>query len=121
VPHCSELRFVQAGRNRLLLIAKNMTTRQLLRYGPGIALFDLLYVAYGLLRLRTLSPLRGRLDGLRLWRSMRREGASGRSPVDLAPATRFNEVMRRRGAWGHLATGNSDRLQPETADLVAWR
>jgi GT2 family glycosyltransferase len=121
VPHGSELRFVQAGRNRLLLIAKNMTTRQLLRYGPGIALFDLLYVAYGLLRLRTLSPLRGRLDGLRLWRSMRREGASGRSPVDLAPATRFNEVMRRRGAWGHLATGNSDRLQPETADLVAWR
>jgi GT2 family glycosyltransferase len=121
VPHGSELRFVQAGRNRLLLIAKNMTTRQLFRYGPGIALFDLLYIAYGLLRLRTLSPLRGRLDGLRLWRSMRRAGASGRVALDLAPATKFSEVMRRRGAWGRLATTSSEKSRKETANLVAWR
>jgi GT2 family glycosyltransferase len=121
VPHGSELRFVQAGRNRLLLIAKNMTTRQLLRYAPGIALFDLLYVAYGLLRLRTLSPLRGRLDGLRLWRSMRRAGASGRVALDLAPATKFSEVMRRRGAWGQLATASSEESRQEAANLVGWR
>lgn len=121
VPHGSELRFIQAGRNRLLLIAKNMTTRQLLTYGPGIALFDLMYVAYGLVRMRTLSPLRGRWDGLRLWRSMRRSGASGRRPVELARATGFREVMRRRGAWGRFATRNPDNPQAEAASEVAWR
>lgn len=120
VPHGSELRFVQAGRNRLLLIAKNMTTRQLLRYGPSIFMFDLLYVTYGLLRLRTLSPLRGRWDGLRLWRSMRRSGASGRRPVDLARATGFREVMRRRGAWG-FATAYSDAPMSGAASKVSWR
>ncbi len=120
VPHGSELRFVQAGRNRLLLIAKNMTTRQLLRYGPEIVLFDFLYVTYGLLRLRTLSPLRGRWDGLRLWRSMRRSGALGRRPVDLAPATGFREVMRRRGAW-RFATGTSGDSSSEAASAVAWK
>jgi GT2 family glycosyltransferase len=120
VPHGSELRFVQAGRNRLLLIAKNMTTRQLLEYGPGIVLFDLLYVAYAVLRLRTLSPLRGRWDGLRLWRSMRRAGAAGRRPVALAQTTGFREVLRRRGAW-RFATGSSDDSQSKPASTVAWR
>lgn len=120
VPHGSELRFVQAGRNRLLLIAKNMTRRQLLRHGPDIILFDILYVAYGLVRLRTLSPLRGRWDGLRLWRSMRCSGALGRRPVDLAPATGFREVMRRRGAW-QFATGSSDGPSAGAASAVAWR
>jgi GT2 family glycosyltransferase len=120
VPHGSELRFVQAGRNRLLLIAKNMTTRQLLEYGPGIALFDLLYVAYAIVRLRTLSPLRGRWDGLRLWRTMRRAGAAGRRPVALAPTTGFREVMRRRGAW-RFATGSSGDSQSEAASTIAWR
>jgi len=121
VPHGSELRFIQAGRNRLLLIAKNMTTRQLLRHGPSIVLFDLLYVAYGLLRLHTLSPLRGRWDGLRLWRSMRRSGAPGRCPVDLARATGFREVMRRRGAWGRFATGPSGDSTSGAASAVAWK
>jgi len=120
VPHLSELRFVQAGRNRLLLIAKNMTTRQLLRHGPSIILFDLLYVTYGLLRLRTLSPLRGRWDGLRLWRTMRRSGAPGRRHVDLAPATGFREVMRRRGAW-RFATGSSGDPPSGAESAVAWR
>jgi GT2 family glycosyltransferase len=121
VPHGSELRFIQAGRNRLLLIAKNMTTRQLLRYGPEIVLFDLLYVAYGLVRLRTLSPLRGRWDGLRLWRSMRRSGAPGRRSVDLARATGFREILRRRRAWGRFATGSSDDSPSHVASSVAWR
>jgi GT2 family glycosyltransferase len=121
VPHGSELRFVQAGRNRLLLIAKNMTTRQLLRHGPSIVLFDLLYVAYGLLRLHTLSPLRGRWDGLRLWRSMRCSGAPGRRPVDLARATGLREVMRRRGVWRRFATGPSGDSTSGAASAVAWK
>jgi len=120
VPHGSELRFVQAGRNRLLLIAKNMTTRHLLRYGPSIALFDLLYVAYGLVRLRTLSPLRGRWDGLRLWRSMRRSGAPGRHPVDLARPPRFRDVLRRREAW-RFATSYSGDSPSGATSTAAWK
>jgi GT2 family glycosyltransferase len=120
VPHGSELRFLQAGRNRLLLIAKNMSTPQLLRHGPEIVLFDLLYVTYALLRLRTLSPLRGRWDGLRLWRSIRRSGAPGRRPVALAQATRFREIMRRRGAW-KFATGSSHDPQSDAASAITWR
>jgi GT2 family glycosyltransferase len=120
VAHGSELRFVQAGRNRLLLIAKNMTTRQLIRHGPGIILFDVLYVAYGLLRLRTLAPLRGRWAGLRLWRSVRRSGAPGRRAVNLARPTRFREVMRRRAAW-RFATASARDPAEGPADLVAWK
>jgi GT2 family glycosyltransferase len=120
VPHGSELRFVQAGRNRLLLIAKNMTTHQLLRYAPDIILFDLLYVTYALLRLRTLSPLRGRWDGLRLWRSMRRSGAPGRRPVDLARPPRFRDVLRRREAW-RFATSYSGDSPSGATSAAAWR
>jgi GT2 family glycosyltransferase len=119
VPHGSELRFVQAGRNRLLLIAKNMTARQLLEYGPKMIMFDLLYVAYGVLRLRTLAPLRGRWDGLRLWRAMRRSGSAGRRRVDLAPARGFGEVMRRREAW-RFATPSSSDLQSPAGGAVSW-
>jgi GT2 family glycosyltransferase len=120
VPHGSELRFVQAGRNRLLLIAKNMSTSQLVKHAPGILLFDLLYVTYGVLRLRTLSPLRGRWQGLRLWRSMRRAGASTRRPVDLARAPRFRDVLRRREAW-RFATSYSGDSPPGAASAAAWR
>ncbi len=105
VPYGSEMRFVQAGRNRLLLIAKNMSTDQLLRYGPRIFMFDLLYVLHGLLRVRTLSPLRGRWQGLRLWRSMRRAGAPGRRSVELTRTPGFREVIRRRNAFRFATNG----------------
>ncbi len=120
VPHDSELRFVQAGRNRLLLISKNMSTRQLVRFAPGIFLFDLLYVTYALLRLRTLAPLRGRWQGLRLWRSMRRAGAPGRQPIDLARPPRFRDVLRRREAR-RFATSYSGDSPSGAASAAAWR
>lgn len=120
VSHGSELRFVQAGRNRLLLIAKNMTTRELIRNAPGIILFDLLYMSYGVLRLRTLSPVRGRWDGLRMWSSMRRSGASDRRAVELEPPTGFKEVLRRRRAW-RFASGQPPGPHSGTASTVAWR
>jgi GT2 family glycosyltransferase len=120
VPHGSELRLVQAGRNRLLLISKNMSTRQLVRYAPGILLFDLLYVGYALLRLRTLSPLRGRWQGLRLWRSTRRAGSPTRRPVDLARPARFRDVLRRREAW-RFATSYSGDSPSGAASAAVWR
>jgi GT2 family glycosyltransferase len=108
VPYGSKARFVQAGRNRMLLIAKNMSTRQLLRYGLSIVMFDVLYVVYTLLRAHTLSPLRGRWQGLRLWRSMRRAGAPTRRPVELERAPRFSEVIRRRQAVRFATNDSTD-------------
>jgi GT2 family glycosyltransferase len=108
VPYGSKARFVQAGRNRMLLIAKNMSTRQLLRYGLSIVMFDVLYVVYTLLRAHTLSPLRGRWQGLRLWRSMRRAGALTRRPVELERTPRFSEVIRRRQAVRFATNDSTD-------------
>jgi GT2 family glycosyltransferase len=116
VPYGSTARFVQAGRNRMLLIAKNMSTRQLLRHSFTIVTFDVLYVVYTLLRARTLSPLRGRWQGLRLWRSMRRAGAVARRPVELERPPRFSEVIRRRQA-ARFAT--NDSTDPATVATIA--
>jgi GT2 family glycosyltransferase len=115
IPHGSDSRFFQAGRNRLLLLAKNLDRRQLLLYGPQIILFDLVYLAYASLRLRTLAPLRGRVAGVRMWRTMRAAGAPGRAPVALAPAVSFRSVLARRRSWA-LASGDSD----EAGANPAW-
>lgn len=116
VPHGSDLRFFQAGRNRLLLLAKNLDTAQLIQCGPQIVLFDLLYLAYALTRMRTLAPLRGRVAGIRMWRTMRAAGAPGRVRVELAPAASFRSVLARRRSW-RLASGDV----VEAAADVAWQ
>ena len=81
-------KYLLVGRNRVRLLARNMTRRQLARSLPAIVLYDCAYVAYVALRDRTLAPLRGRLDGLRHWRGWRRETAASRREVELEPALR---------------------------------
>lgn len=105
IPHGSELRLYQAGRNRLLLIAKNLNTRQLLRALPGIVTFDLAYVAYAAVRFRTLAPLRGRLAGLRGWAAARAAGAAGRRPVTLSAAQPLRAALARRRSWQRARSG----------------
>ena len=116
IPHGSDLRFFQAGRNRLLLIAKNLDTRQMITFGPQIVLFDLLYVSYAAVRLRTLTPLRGRVAGLRMWSAMRAAGAAGRAHVELAPPVSFRSVLARRRSW---RLGSAEIV--EAAADVAWQ
>jgi GT2 family glycosyltransferase len=79
-------KYFLVGRNRVRLLARNATRRQLLRALPGIVLYDSAYVAYVAARDQTLAPLRGRLAGLRDWRRLRRETAASRHEVALAPA-----------------------------------
>jgi GT2 family glycosyltransferase len=79
-------KYFLVGRNRVRLLARNATRRQLLRALPGIVLYDSAYVSYAAIRDRTLAPLRGRLAGLRQWRSLRSETAASRREVALAPA-----------------------------------
>jgi len=82
----SRRKYWLVGRNRMWLLARNMTGRQLARALPGLVLYDLAYVLYVALTDRTLAPLTGRLAGLRGWRTMRAERRAERRPVELAPA-----------------------------------
>jgi hypothetical protein len=82
----SRRKYWLVGRNRMWVLARNMTGRQLARALVGILLYDLAYVVYVALTDRTLAPLTGRLAGLRGWRSMRAERRGARREVALAPA-----------------------------------
>jgi GT2 family glycosyltransferase len=101
----TRLKYFLAGRNRVWLLARNATSWQLVRGLPGILAYDLAYVIYAAVRDRTLAPLRGRLSGLRSWRTVRREATSRGAAVTLRPASRgwvkslrMHRAYRRLGA-----------------------
>lgn len=97
--HFSEEKYFVGGRNRVRLLAKNADRRLLLRSGPAMLAYDLLYVAFVALRDRTLAPLRGRLAGLRDWRRYRAAGAPTRRPVALPRSSGVRGALRRRRTW----------------------
>jgi GT2 family glycosyltransferase len=96
--HASSFKHFHVGRNRVRLLAKNAPGRQLARYGPLMIAYDGAYVAFAAVADRTLAPLRGRLRGLREWRSYRRE-ARARRPVALAPIRGVRAALERRSSW----------------------
>lgn len=102
--HGSAFKYRLVGRNRVRMLARNMTTRHLLRHGAAIVAYDVAYVAYAAVKDRTLAPVRGRLAGLREWRAYRREGRTARRPVELARTGGTRAALRRRGAWQVGAT-----------------
>jgi GT2 family glycosyltransferase len=102
--HNSPFKHFHVGLNRTRMLAKNADTRHLIRYGPAIVAYDLAYVAYACARDRTLAPLRGRLRGLREWRTYRRAGRRD-APVPLEPARGFRAALRRRSATISSSTG----------------
>jgi GT2 family glycosyltransferase len=107
VGHASDQRYFHVGLNRVRCIAKNADGRMLRRYGLAAIGYDLAYVAYVAFADRTLAPLRGRVRGLREWRTYRRAG-SPRRPVELAPVRGLRAALLRRAAWGrHSARSRS--------------
>ena len=96
--HGSSLKYFHVGLNRVRMLAKNADGRQLRRYGPAMIGYDLAYVVFAALTDRTLAPLRGRMQGLREWRTYRRAGAA-RRPVELAPTRGLRAALARRAAW----------------------
>jgi GT2 family glycosyltransferase len=99
MPHGSSAKYFHVGRNRVRIIAKNATTRHLLRYGIPMLLYDLGYVVFVALRDRDLAPLRGRLRGLREWSRYRHAGDASRRPVDLERVRGIRAALSRRRAW----------------------
>lgn len=97
--HKSSLKYRLVGRNRVRMLAKNATTRQLARHCAAIVTYDLAYVAYVGMTDRTLAPLRGRLEGLREWRRYRRLGTSSRRAVALCKSRGLRGALQRDRAW----------------------
>jgi GT2 family glycosyltransferase len=101
----SPTKYFLVGRNRVRLLARNATAAQLTRSLPGILLYDLAYVVYVALSDRTLAPLRGRLAGLREWRSLRRESRESRCRVALSPAgSGWLKALRQHHAYRTLGS-----------------
>jgi GT2 family glycosyltransferase len=106
----SSAKYYMVGRNRIRVLARNATTSQLLLALPAIVLYEIAYVLYAALRDRTLAPVRGRLAGLRDWRSWRREMAPRRQPVKLGSASRgFLAALRMQRAYRGFAAREARR------------
>ncbi|MDQ3741830.1 MAG: glycosyltransferase family 2 protein, partial [Actinomycetota bacterium] len=82
--HGSDFKYFHVGRNRVRLLARNADRRHLLRRGAAMLAYDIGYVTYVAVVDRSLAPLRGRIAGLKEWRSLRAEGSALRRPVELA-------------------------------------
>ena len=90
----SELQFYHVGRNRIRTLAKNAPASLLRRNALRILIYDAGYVSYAAVRRRSLAPLRGRLDGLRDWRTFRARTPLAQAP--LIPAGSFAAALRRQ-------------------------
>ena len=93
--HGSSVKYYWSGRNRVRVLARNATRRQLGRWGLAMLAFDFAYVGFVLVRDRSTAPVRGRVDGLRQWRADRHAGASDRRAVELTPFLGFRAAARR--------------------------
>jgi GT2 family glycosyltransferase len=93
--HGSKAKHLHVGRNRVRMLAKNASGRQLLRRLPAIVAYDLLYVAHAAVADRTLAPLVGRLRGIGDWRAYRQVGRAQRREIELSPAPGVRDARRR--------------------------
>jgi GT2 family glycosyltransferase len=93
--HGSAAKHLLVGRNRVRMLAKNATTRQLrLRLLPMVG-YDVLYIAYVAATRRTLAPLTGRLRGLSEWGIYREAGRAGRRELRLPPSPGLRAALGR--------------------------
>jgi len=104
--HASDEKYFLVGRNRVRLLAKNATARQLAVYGAPAVAYDLAYVLFVLVTRRSLAPLHGRLRGLREWRRYRASAPSPRQSVRLARPRGLRAALRRNRSWSG-STGSS--------------
>jgi hypothetical protein len=97
--HGSARKYFHVGRNRVRVLARNADAAHLRRWGLLIVAYDIAYVTFVAVADGSLAPLRGRIAGLREWRSLRAEGAPRRRPVPLERPTGPLAALRRRRAW----------------------
>jgi GT2 family glycosyltransferase len=103
--HGSSRKHALVGRNRVRMLAKNASSRQLRGRLHRIVAYDLLYVAYASAAGRTLSPVAGRLRGLAEWRRYRAAGAATRNELALPRSPGLEAALRRNRAYTRKAAG----------------
>jgi GT2 family glycosyltransferase len=106
--HGSDFKYFHVGLNRVRVLAKNASTSHLMRYAVPMIVYDLAYVAFVALTDRSLAPLRGRLKGLREWRSYRRAGIV-RDSTGLEPVRGLRAALSRRSVWISESAGITAR------------
>lgn len=103
----SRAKYFLVGRNRMRLLARNATARQLALSLPAIALYDAAYVTFVALRDHTLAPLRGRVAGLGDWRTMRAETRGRRRRVKLSsPRHGWLRALSQHRAYRRLGASS---------------
>ncbi len=102
--HGSPAKLYLVGRNRVRTLAKNAPTGMLVLNAPWMVAYDTAYVVFASMSGRTLAPLRGRLRGLREWRTYRQSGAEHRSPLRLRRPLGFRRALRRHKDYSDTPT-----------------
>jgi GT2 family glycosyltransferase len=105
--HYSARKYYLGGRNRVRLLAKNADGALLRRRGLSMVAYDLAYVLFVAITQRQLAPLRGRVAGLRQWRTCRRKGAPGRRPLELPKANGLRGALRRNRVWSRSTSARN--------------
>jgi GT2 family glycosyltransferase len=114
--HGSKAKHLLVGRNRVRMLAKNASGRQLRRRLIQIVAYDLLYVAYAAAADRTFAPLVGRLQGLRDWSAYRAAGVPHRHEIRLSRSPGVVAGLRRSRTYRSVP-GPVNRL-PHTGERV---
>jgi GT2 family glycosyltransferase len=102
--HGSDFKYLHVGRNRVRVLAKNASTSHLVRYAVPMILYDLAYIGFVALTDRSFAPLRGRMRGLREWRTYR-SAATVRDSSGLEPVRGFRAALSRRSVWINASAG----------------
>lgn len=105
--HFSDRKYYLGGRNRVRLLAKNADAALLRRRATWMIAYDLAYVLFVAVTQRKLGPLRGRVAGLRQWRTYRRAGADGRRPITLPRAPGLRGALRRNRIWSRSTSARN--------------
>jgi GT2 family glycosyltransferase len=105
--HFSDRKYYLGGRNRVRLLAKNADAALLRRRAIWMIAYDLAYVLFVAVTQRKLAPLRGRVAGLRQWRTYRRAGAGGRRQIELPRALGLRGALRRNRIWSRSTSARN--------------
>jgi GT2 family glycosyltransferase len=112
--HGSPSKHYLVGRNRVRMLAKNATTAQLCRRAAQIVIYDAAYILAVALRGRSLAPLRGRVRGLREWRTYREEGKARRNTVKLSASPGLRGALARDRAYRLVGAAGLHESKRET-------
>ena len=104
------------ARNQLLLVARHYPSTLIRKWWWKILVGNTLYLVLALRRGCLLAALRGKVDALRSWRSLRRSSPAGRSIADAQKSQRLRSILES----SELQIATLHRNQRNTATSRFW-